>query len=72
MRRIDLDQRPDLVGLFPPRDIDGGWRLIPRTAAVLHDALSLLADWADDDADDLGDDPSPAVATRSCSAGCLG
>jgi hypothetical protein len=46
----DDDEGPgvDFGALFPLRDEDG-WQLTPRTASILHAALSLLADHAYDD-----------------------
>ncbi|MFE6052878.1 hypothetical protein ACFQ6N_19145 [Kitasatospora sp. NPDC056446] len=51
---------PDYADLFPltsasDDEEDEHWQLTPRTAAILHSALSVLADQAYDDADELGD-----------------
>lgn len=52
------DQLPDYAALFP---LDGepedGWRLSPRTVAVLDYTLQTLADDAYNDAEQYGDDP---------------
>ncbi|MGW3183173.1 hypothetical protein ACWDD9_28255 [Kitasatospora sp. NPDC001119] len=54
------EKLPDYADLFPLTsagdDEENHWQLTPRTAAVLHSALSVLADQAYDDADELGDD----------------
>ncbi|MFB8170325.1 hypothetical protein [Kitasatospora purpeofusca] len=59
------DELPDFAALFPAEaphcedpeceDERCLWRLTPRTADLLHTALSILADEAFDDADELGD-----------------
>ncbi len=59
------EERPDLVALFPVKECscddedceNCGWQLTPRTADLLLTALSVLADQAYDDADDLRDQP---------------
>lgn len=49
--------------LFPPEpDDELGWCLTPRTAAVLHTALTLLADHAYDDVGRHGDKPVTAAS----------
>ncbi|GAA3053133.1 hypothetical protein GCM10020229_75940 [Kitasatospora albolonga] len=66
--RTEADgERPDFAALFPvgePHCEDPEceedacqWQLTPRTADLLHTALSVLADQAYDDADELGDQP---------------
>ncbi|MFD8478199.1 hypothetical protein [Kitasatospora sp. NPDC059673] len=59
---------PDFAALFPVtedhcKDDDCeecGWQLTPRTADLLHTALSVLADQAYDETEDLGDRPLTA------------
>lgn len=59
------EEPPDLVALFPVKECscededceDCGWQLTPRTADLLLTSLSVLADQAYDDADDLRDQP---------------
>lgn len=58
------EQAPDYAALFPlDGQPDDTWYLTPRTAAVLHHTLELLADDAYDDADEYGDDPADTHAT---------
>ncbi|MFE7278662.1 hypothetical protein [Streptomyces sp. NPDC057623] len=59
------EEQPDLVALFPVKECscededceNCGWQLTPRTADLLLTALSVLADQAYDDSDDLRDQP---------------
>ncbi|MEU6373322.1 hypothetical protein [Streptomyces sp. NPDC046909] len=59
------EEGPDLTALFPVKECscededceDCGWQLTPRTADLLLTSLSVLADQAYDDADDLRDQP---------------
>ncbi|MFE6620387.1 hypothetical protein [Streptomyces sp. NPDC057740] len=59
------EEQPDLVALFPVKECSCGdedcehcgWQLTPRTADLLLTALSVLADQAYDDADELRDQP---------------
>ncbi|MBT2674239.1 hypothetical protein J7E95_26195 [Streptomyces sp. ISL-14] len=59
------EDRPDLAALFPVKECscededceDCGWQLTPRTADLLLTSLSVLADQAYDDADELRDRP---------------
>ncbi|OPC79548.1 hypothetical protein B4N89_00025 [Embleya scabrispora] len=59
------EETPDLVALFPVRECDCGgegceegcWQFTPRTVDLLLTALSVLADQAYDDAEELGDRP---------------
>ncbi|WP_430379161.1 hypothetical protein [Streptomyces sp. B1-3] len=59
------EEQPDLVTLFPVEECSCGdedcencsWQLTPRTADLLLTALSVLADQAYDDADELRDQP---------------
>lgn len=62
---IEEEQQPDLVALFPVKECscedeeceDCSWQLTPRTADLLLTSLSVLADQAYDDADELRDQP---------------
>ncbi|MFE2643517.1 hypothetical protein ACFXDO_13200 [Streptomyces nigra] len=59
------EEQPDLVALFPVKECscededceDCGWQLTPRTADLLLTSLSVLADQAYDDANELRDQP---------------
>jgi hypothetical protein len=55
------EERPDFEALLPSEETHdgeaGGWLLTPRTAAVLHGQLEMLADRARDEAEDLGSAP---------------
>lgn len=62
----DSERAPDFVALFPVRDCDcgeedceicGDWHLTPRTADMLHAALSVMSDQAYDDIEEHGDTP---------------
>jgi hypothetical protein len=62
----DSEWAPDFVALFPVRDCDcgeedckicGDWHLTPRTADMLHAALSVMSDGAYDDIEEHGDTP---------------
>ncbi|MFI1996317.1 hypothetical protein [Actinoplanes sp. NPDC020271] len=48
---------PDFRRLFLIDEDDEDWQLTPRTAYVLHAALSTLSDWAYDDVNEHGDEP---------------
>jgi len=63
--RPHKEARLDLVSLFPVKECgceeedceDCAWQLTPRSADILLTALSVLADQAYDDAEELGDHP---------------
>jgi hypothetical protein len=60
---LDEGEIPDFAALFPLRpagddsEQETGWQLTPRTAAVLHVALSMLADDAYQDIEEFGGQP---------------
>lgn len=53
-----LTDDPDFAALFPPHDLNGEmWQLAPRTAALLHTALNLLAEFIRSDVERNGEQP---------------
>ena len=62
---VEPRSAPPFAELFEPDPDPVGWWLTPRTAALLHQELSLLADQAYDDVETLGEEPIGREAAAS-------